>query len=211
MPVQIRDAHPTDLPDLYRICRQTSGGATSVPPPVSDPDLVGHVFVAPYLFFEPRCCLVAQAGTTLLGYVVGTSDTRGFAEWMESKWLPAVRERIPSDIEPLSGHEGWLREIVQSPDPVPAFAADYPAHLHINLLPQARSTGLGRNLIQTLLLRLTESDISGIHIGVARANEPAIGFYRAMGFDTVLAEDSGGLYLGRTLSGLNSDPSTVSA
>ena len=197
--MRIRDAHPTDLPDLYRICRQTSGGAAPVPPPVSDPDLVGQVFVAPYLFFEPRCCLVAQTGTTLLGYVVGTSDSLGFAGWMESKWLPAVRGRIPSSIEPLSDHEGWLRKIVRTPDPVPAFAADYPAHLHINLLPEARGTGLGRELIHTLLRRLTESDIPGIHLGVARANEPAIGFYRAMGFDTVLAEDSGGLNLGRTL------------
>jgi ribosomal protein S18 acetylase RimI-like enzyme len=153
---------------------------------------------------------VAQIGASLVGYVVGTTNSHEFAKWMTTDWLPVVRGRIPTDSEPSSAHESWLRNQVQDPQPVPTFAAEYPAHLHINLLPQARGTGIGRMLVESLFDRLTESDIPGIHLGVARTNSPAVGFYRALGFDTVLAEDPGALFLGRKLGATPTNHPTIS-
>jgi ribosomal protein S18 acetylase RimI-like enzyme len=65
---------------------------------------------------------------------------------------------------------------------------DYPAHLHINLLPRAQGHGAGRRLIHRLLASLAEAGAGGVHWGVDPANTAAMGFYRKLGFAEVREE-----------------------
>ena len=58
----------------------------------------------------------------------------------------------------------------------------YPAHLHINLLPEARGAGLGGGLMRAWLERLRELGVPGCHLGTLHENENAIGFFSHHGF-----------------------------
>ena len=68
------------------------------------------------------------------------------------------------------------------PVPDPALLARYPAHLHIDLLAVAQGQGHGRALMARLLTALADAGATGVHLGVAAANQRAIGFYRRLGF-----------------------------
>ncbi len=45
-------------------------------------------------------------------------------------------------------------------------AAEYPAHLHIDLLPETQGQGLGRGLMETLFAELTRRGVRGLHLGI---------------------------------------------
>jgi ribosomal protein S18 acetylase RimI-like enzyme len=59
---------------------------------------------------------------------------------------------------------------------------DYPAHLHIDLLPAAQGQGLGRELIATLLEELRRREVAGIHLEMDGNNTGAGIFYQRLGF-----------------------------
>jgi ribosomal protein S18 acetylase RimI-like enzyme len=78
-------------------------------------------------------------------------------------------------------------------------AADYPAHLHVDLLPRAQGSGNGRRLVEHLFSRLRATGVRGIHLGVDADNERAVGFYRHLGMRP-LRRQPGGLLLGMPLT-----------
>jgi ribosomal protein S18 acetylase RimI-like enzyme len=81
----------------------------------------------------------------------------------------------------------------------PALAADYPAHLHVDLLPRAQGSGNGRRLVEHLFSRLRAMGVRGVHLGVDADNERAVGFYRHLGMRPVRRQP-GALLLGMPLT-----------
>ena len=71
----------------------------------------------------------------------------------------------------------------------------FPAHLHIDLLPEAQGSGYGRGLMRQLGLAAVAAGVPGIHLGMARDNLPALAFYRRLGFRELPVE-GGALVLG---------------
>lgn len=58
----------------------------------------------------------------------------------------------------------------------------WPAHLHIDLLPEARGTGVGRDLMTRWLDALRADGIAGCHLTTWAENDGAIAFFEAVGF-----------------------------
>jgi ribosomal protein S18 acetylase RimI-like enzyme len=58
----------------------------------------------------------------------------------------------------------------------------WPSHLHINLLPDARGTGLGAALMESWLGHLKQSGSPGCHLGTLVENARAVSFFKKMGF-----------------------------
>jgi ribosomal protein S18 acetylase RimI-like enzyme len=59
--------------------------------------------------------------------------------------------------------------------------AQYPAHLHIDLLPETQGQGLGRRLIETLFAELRRRGVPGLHLGMNPENIGAGAFYERLG------------------------------
>ena len=59
---------------------------------------------------------------------------------------------------------------------------DFPADLHVNLMPEARGHGLGRALMDRWFGRLAELEVPGVHLGTWGENTSAIAFFEAVGF-----------------------------
>ena len=76
-------------------------------------------------------------------------------------------------------------------------ARPYPAHLHIDLLPDAQGAGHGRALIDTFRAAAAEAGAPALHVGVDPANTRALGFYARLGFTPIPVADPGrARYLG---------------
>ena len=189
----IRPYRDGDLDDLYRVCLQTGdagGDATSM---FGDPQILGHVFAAPYALFEPSLAFVAEDEAGVGGYIVGALDSRAFAERLEAGWWPALRDRYPAPPSELAPDQ-WTPDqrtaaFIHVPPGVPdELAEHYPSHLHINLLPRLQSQGLGRQLMDTLIRALREQGSVGVHFFVWPANQRAVGFYQHLGFTMISAE-----------------------
>lgn len=195
MQFHIRPYHSSDLPALYRICVQTSNYGDDASADYSDPDILGHIYAGPYGIYEPGMCFTLTANGAPAGYMLGARDTLAFNERLEAEWFPVLRNRYPMPpIEDESPQAGTIRTIHRGLYCDPQVAADYPAHLHIDLLPVARSRGLGRSLMNTFLANLRDLKISGVHLGVGAGNERGIAFYRRCGFQELQVHQWGILF-----------------
>jgi ribosomal protein S18 acetylase RimI-like enzyme len=194
----IRPARPEDATALYAICLRTGAGGGDATATYDDLDLLGHLYVGPYLYVEPSVALVLDDGSGPAGYVLGTPDTRTFEAACERDWWPALRRRYPLGAYPDDERDGRLVRMLHAPlSPPDHLVADFPAHLHIDLLPHVQGRGHGRRLMTALLDRLGSAGATGVHLGVGAANTRAIGFYRAMGFTPAGHDDVGGLLMSR--------------
>ncbi len=184
MTFAIRPTHLSDLPWLYRICLLTGAAGEDATPRFRDPDLLGHIFAAPYAVFEPQTCFVLTRDGAPCGYVLGAPDSAAFAERCEREWYPALRARYPLLAEDDASEDAsMIRSIHASRHECDL--PGYPAHLHIDLLPHAQGQGWGRKMIQTLAAALRERGVPGVHLGVGARNTRAIAFYQRVGFHAV--------------------------
>lgn len=197
--LRIEPASLLDLPGAYRVCVGTADRGDDATHLHGDPDLLGHVYVGPYLARGAGTQLVVLDGAGVCGYLLSTDDTDAHHDWSEAHWWPALRARYPDpDADP---RDAWLvRQIHQPPRPPAELVAPYPAHLHIDLLARARGRGLGRVLIERLLDDLRGRGVPGVHLGADPANDSAVRFYEHLGF-SVLARLPDDTIMGLRLAG----------
>ena len=192
----LRRAHLSDLPYLYDICHRTGYAGKDASGVVSDRWLLGHYFAAPYLVRDPGWCWVAADDEGPAGYLVTTPDSRGFCQWMNSNWLPAIRVLSSKTADSRwSPFESWLRRLVHEPAKFPDFVEKYPAHLHIDFLPRAQGQGLGPQILELFLDQARNAGLSGFHLGCGLENVKAQTFYHRLGFE-VIQEEPGVIYYG---------------
>jgi ribosomal protein S18 acetylase RimI-like enzyme len=195
--LRIEPARLHDLPGAYRVCLRTGDAGEDATTRIDDPDLLGHVYVGPYIARGVGTQLVLADEQGVAGYLLSADDTLAFEVWAEAEWWPSLRARY----EPRAGGsmDAELIRLIHAPERTPGdLAADYPAHLHIDLLAHARGRGLGRVLIERLLADLRARGVPGVHLGVDGTNANGIGFYEHLGFREV-AREPGGLIMGLRL------------
>ena len=182
----IRAFRPGDEPALYDICLRTGASGADATGEYRDPDLLGAVFVGPYVRLAPSLAFVGEDESGVAGYVLGVPDTRRFEKACEREWWPALRARYPlGTFPPNSPDDRMLRVIHTPPEASEDVVERYPAHLHIDLLPRLQGRGYGRRLLETLFAALSAAGVPAVHLGVGRPNTRAIAFYEHMGFTMV--------------------------
>lgn len=179
-----RPATLYDLPGAYRVCLLTGDSGRDATAIYRNPDLLGHLFVGPYIVGQPDLAWVVADADGVGGYGLAAADTRAFEDWAEADWWPALREQYPE----LAGGDpdASLVRLLHSPPRAPeSVVAGYPAHLHIDLVERMRGHGHGRAMIELLLGALRDRGSVGVHLDVAEANTNAIAFYRHLGFEAL--------------------------
>ena len=194
----IRAYHPSDLPALYRICLETVFGGAEAVAQYTDPDLLGHFYAAPYAVLEPELCFVLTSDGVPCGYVLGTRETAAFRVACELEWFGVLRNRYPLPLETDKSRDAAMIRLIHAGQPSGLEFPDYPAHLHIDLLPHAQGGGWGRALMTRFLETLRALGVRGVHLGVGARNVGAVKFYEHMGF-TLLSEGDGALWYGMKL------------
>lgn len=189
MELNIRNYHPSDLTTLYRICLWTGKSGNDASQLYEDPDLLGHFYLGPYALLEPDLCFVLTADKAPCGYIIGTYDSKEFYRKCEKEWFPILREKykLPAE-DDISKAASIIRLIHQGHKPKTELL-EYPAHLHIDILPIAQGKGLGRKLIEIFINQLKRKNITALHFEVGKTNKNAIAFYSHIGFHIIKEYD----------------------
>lgn len=182
----IRPYEPRDLARLREICLLTGAAGGDATGRWSSDDLLPDLFLEPYTTFAPGWAWVVELdgedGPEVQGYLVAVSSTSAFIAWWRDTWTPWFATVYARPEEPYSDEEELVRrgfdpsvlEIVE--------LDEYPAHLHIDLLPAAQGQGWGAKLIGRLRSELADVGVPGVHLGLDPENVLARGFYERIGF-----------------------------
>ena len=170
--VAIRAARPEDLAAMRHICLATSTEQAREKKALGDAFLLA--FCDYYARAETEHCFVAVNEKDVpIGYILCAPSFE--------RWEKGVRENECKQGSFLA--RTIAKTIVKGEaDSMRPFADRYPAHLHIDLLPECQRMGLGTRLMDTLISHLRELGIPGVMLGVAGDNEKGINFYRCYGF-----------------------------
>ncbi len=129
-----------------------------------------------YLEHEPENCFVAaDENNEAIGYILCAKNFDGFIKIFSEKYAERAL------------HFKWLYRIaaIISVSEQKKYKDDYPAHLHIDLLPGYQQKGLGRQLINALFDHLKEKGVKGVMLSVCIGNKGAIKFYEKCGFTRI--------------------------
>jgi ribosomal protein S18 acetylase RimI-like enzyme len=188
----IRAYRPADRDDVFEICVRTGDSGGDATGLYSDETLLPDIFADPYLTFQPDLAFVVDTGERAAGYIIAVADSVAFAEWYRQEWAPGLIQRHPV-LETTSAGERDLIGYGTNPGGIliPE-VADYPAHLHIDLLPELQGQGFGRGLIRALLAALKERGVPGVFLSMSASNTSARAFYDRLGFHEVPSSTPGG-------------------
>jgi ribosomal protein S18 acetylase RimI-like enzyme len=134
---------------------------------------------------EPESLHVATMDDAVVGYLAGCRDTAAMRPSTEELTKTVIR-RYWLLFRP--GTAGFLyRGLLDSLRDRERSTGDFidprwPAHLHIDLLPAARGTGLGAALMERWLRRLREAASPGCHLLTLVENTRALKFFEKSGF-----------------------------
>lgn len=145
------------------------------------------VYLDPYMDLEPGSLFVAEVDGALAGYLAGCLDSSTFPK--ESERVEEAIRKHRLIFRPRSA-AFFARASVDV-----AFAtirrestagdfddARWPAHLHINVVPAARGTGVAEGLMEGWLDRLREAGSPGCHLQTLVENTRAVRFFERLGF-----------------------------
>jgi len=198
---QIRAYRPTDRAAVAEICTRTGDSGADATGHFSTDDLLPDIYALPYVDREPELALLVDAGAGAIGYILGTADTVAFDRWFVDTWWPTVAEKYAvaeAAGAASAGEQGIVRSATERGGLPIELLERYPAHLHIDLLPETQGMGVGRTLIDAFCGLLAERGVPGVHLGVGVRNTGAHRFYERTGF-TRVAEDEGAIWYAKQL------------
>ncbi len=191
----IRAYRPDDYAAIIDICRRTGAGGQDATDRLQHPELMGAVWAAPYVEFEPEHALViVDDAAQVVGYALGVVDTEAFESLLDAQWWPRLQEKYPLslvDSVPAGFLDARLIERIHAAPRTAAELTDkWPAHVHIDLLPVVQGQGMGRATMIALLDLLRAAGAPGVHLGVDPANTGAVAFYERLGYQRFTPESS---------------------
>ncbi|MFI1206816.1 GNAT family N-acetyltransferase [Streptomyces sp. NPDC020802] len=197
----IRPYQLADRAGVAAVCVRTALDGGDSRDRYPDEELMPSIFAAPYCHLEPELAFVLDDGSGRpVGYVVGTADTEQFVKNFRATWIPRVAHRYPEPTTAPRTPSEEMIHLLHTPERMvlPALVA-YPAHLHIDLLPEWQRRGFGRALMHSFLAALESRGVPAVHLGMVTANTAARAFYDRLGFHEIPVPDPGPLtYLGRS-------------
>ncbi|KAG8876763.1 hypothetical protein FRB97_003944 [Tulasnella sp. 331] len=187
----VRLYEPKDLDIILRICELTVDPVVGLAPDLA---LASAIWCAPYPLLAPESSFVLDDGNGVaVGYMVGATSTRPFIKKYHEEYIskidstrfppPSTPEgnRIQADLGSLS----WMLDTLYDPNVMDSELIDegYPAHLHVNLLPEYRSQGYGPKLLEAFSNVVKQDGGGGVHVAMAPGNDRGGVWYARNGFE----------------------------
>lgn len=153
---RVRPYRTDDRLAIRKICADTGFLGKPIDPVFEDRELFADFLTAPYTDAEPENCFVLEGPNGAVeGYLTASSDESKRRRYLMENfpgWLGrAVRGLLGGYRQASRRYLLWLilRGRKETPD-----APKHAAHFHINLVPEARSVGATRSLIDAFLVTM---------------------------------------------------------
>lgn len=164
----IRPYEAKDRDNVRYICLNSDGPC--------DADEKGQHFLLTtycdyYIEYEPHNCFVfADKNDRAVGYVLIAEDFETFKDVFLNEFKPRLADDADQKgtLESIQLHERNKE--------------NYPAHLHIDLLPEIQGKGIGTQMMKAALAHLAEKKCRGLTLTVWKHNRDAMRFYERLGF-----------------------------
>jgi len=178
----IRSYKSADTSAAYEICLKTGNSGQDATHLFSDPLVLGHIYVGPYMEFEPQSVFILEDDQGPCGYIMGVLDSQTYYQWMHSEWLPKIRVDYK---KPTGNPDIWdetekITNLLFHPVSQ-RLLPDFPSHLHIDLLSRAQGKGQGKLMMDRFIDYLRYNKIPGVHLELSSSNDRAFNFYRKYG------------------------------
>lgn len=167
----IRGYRQDDREAVQNVCIVTGIGQEEAQPAFRT--MLLTAFCNYYIEQEPQNCFVAVDGERVIGYILCTENSNLWAQAFENTYVAETEEE---------NLRLFYRGTMETPI---KYASDYPAHLHIDILPEYQRMGIGFQLMDALTAHLRAVGVPGVMLSVAADNEKGKNFYGKYGF-TVL-------------------------
>ncbi len=132
-----------------------------------------------YIENEPENCFVLDDDGKAVGYIICAENFDKFKETYDREYLPRSKKFDEKNYE-------WAFNAYNYQE---KFKDEYPAHLHIDILPEYQRLGMGGKLVSALCEHLSSKGVKGVCLTCGPKNEKAVNFYKKRGF-TLLSIDS---------------------
>jgi ribosomal protein S18 acetylase RimI-like enzyme len=186
MTVEIRSSVEGDLAALLDLFGRAGEGAPSA-------SLWGHepseaaVYLRPYIDLEPESLLIALVDGKMVGYLAGCIDSASFPSESERMQRAITDYRLFLRPRPIAFFLRATWDLVAAKLRHLPTAGDFhdpqwPSHLHINAVPDARGTGVAEALMRRWMDQLTDGGSPGCHLQTVVENTRAMAFFERMGF-----------------------------
>jgi len=197
MSIAIRPYRPADEAAVENIVYRTGfkGEGLEGRDYFNDKRLFFLIFIAYYARFEPENFFVAldESARSVVGFICGTTNTNRQEKQLAFTmfWRILLRAVLvtswqsPKTIKTLLGLARVLSDMRAQPQNPIDINGDYPAHLHINVLPEYQHMGIGTQLIQNYEDHLRCLGIKGVHLETSSRNHKAIPFYLKHGYEII--------------------------
>ncbi len=165
------------------VCRMTAGNLS-----IRD-EAIGKInsltYSAYYIEHETENCFVLCDDELVVGYIICSADEKKFRRMFYKDYIKKIAEI----------NKGEARKLFFIPIPYMLLKWCYPAHLHINLLPDYQSKGYGALMVKALLEELKEKKVKAVMLLADAENIGAIRFYERNGFEKFITAFGGvGMY-----------------
>lgn len=181
--IRIRSFRTGDEAALADICLRTADAGADATGVLDDDAVWAEIFVLPYVARHPESAFVVETDDgRIVGYAVAVPDTAAFETWFRDEWWPEHGARWPKPDAERSRQDGILLYAYGRGPGAEPYGDTYPAHLHIDLLPELQGQGWGRRLIEAVIDDLRGRGVTGLHLVSDAANTGAVAFYDRLGF-----------------------------
>ena len=186
--VRVRPYRPDDLDAVRRICADTGFLGNPIDPVFEDRELFADYLTGYYTRFEPEALLVCEVDGEIRGYLMGCRrPLLKQAYQFVANFIVAGKALYRCLRRPYNRASrrflGWV--LMNSWREVPATPRNTP-HLHMNVLPDARSVRNTRILIRTFLDFLRSHDCRSVygHM-VTHSGRRSEGLFKRYGFRVI--------------------------
>ncbi|KAK2466314.1 hypothetical protein APHAL10511_001956 [Amanita phalloides] len=200
MGLTIRKATEQDAPALCRICLLTADAGESAQNLYDYAELPGLIWAVPYVKLPTTWGFVlvddAVKDETMMqdlvvGYILGTTDTRAFEQYAAQHWWPAQAEKYSISIASKPADARCINLLLNMHAASAANLLFADAHMHIDIMKEYQGMGWGRRLVGRAVEYLKEVGVrgDGLWLGLDPRNTNARKFYEKLGFKPVPSAD----------------------
>lgn len=139
-----------------------------------------------YTRYEPESLFVAEAEGKIVGALLGCVHTARHEKFYQRRVRPYL---ILSWLTGAYGSPFWAITVIRTElagrevTPPRVDREQYPAHLHIGVLPSWRRQGIGMALMDRFTEYLRQKGVTGFHLYASSYHPMGMAFYRKLGLE----------------------------